>query len=143
MANEEPACSGFVGYQGERGDLEEYGGKLQQSSMADDDYNDIDMGSVAAVCEVAVCARISSRILASESRDRNILQHDLRVSNYYVSKLVGHKSKVCGLKWSHDDREIASGGDDNQLLVWNQHSQQPVLKLSEHTAVVKARACIS
>lgn len=82
----------------------------------------------------------SSRILASGSRDRNILQHDLRVANDYVSKLVGHKSEVCGLKWSHDDRELASGGNDNQLLVWNQHSQQPVLKLTEHTAAVKAIA---
>lgn len=27
-----------------------------------------------------------------------------------------------------------------QLLVWNQHSQQPVLKLTEHTAAVKAIA---
>ncbi|KAM7460308.1 hypothetical protein LguiA_023695 [Lonicera macranthoides] len=80
----------------------------------------------------------SSRILSSGSRDRNILQHDLRVANDYVSKLVGHKSEVCGLKWSHDDRELASGGNDNQLLVWNQHSQQPALRLTEHTAAVKA-----
>ncbi|KAE9465276.1 hypothetical protein C3L33_02816, partial [Rhododendron williamsianum] len=80
----------------------------------------------------------SSRILSSGSRDRNILQHDLRVPNDFVSKLVGHKSEVCGLKWSHDDRELASGGNDNQLLVWNQHSQQPILKLTEHTAAVKA-----
>ncbi|KAL6980554.1 B-type cell cycle switch protein ccs52B [Sarracenia purpurea var. burkii] len=83
----------------------------------------------------------SSRILSSGSRDRNILQHDLRVPNDFVSKLLGHKSEVCGLKWSHDDRELASGGNDNQLLVWNQHSQQqPVLKLTEHTAAVKAIA---
>lgn len=82
----------------------------------------------------------NSRILSSGSRDRNILQHDLRVSNDYVSKLVGHKSEVCGLKWSPDDRELASGGNDNQLLVWNQHSHQPILKLTEHTAAVKAIA---
>ncbi|KDP44936.1 hypothetical protein JCGZ_01436 [Jatropha curcas] len=82
----------------------------------------------------------NSRILSSGSRDRNILQHDLRVSNDFVSKLVGHKSEVCGLKWSHDDRELASGGNDNQLLVWNQHSSQPILKLTEHTAAVKAIA---
>ncbi|KAL0452830.1 UNVERIFIED_CONTAM: protein FIZZY-RELATED 3 [Sesamum latifolium] len=82
----------------------------------------------------------SSRILSSGSRDRNILQHDLRVPSDYISKLVGHKSEVCGLKWSHDDRELASGGNDNQLLVWNQHSQQPILKLTEHTAAVKAIA---
>ncbi|XVF23920.1 hypothetical protein REPUB_Repub13aG0081600 [Reevesia pubescens] len=82
----------------------------------------------------------NSRILSSGSRDRNILQHDLRVSSDYISKLVGHKSEICGLKWSHDDRELASGGNDNQLLVWNQHSQQPILKLTEHTAAVKAIA---
>ncbi|CAI0412025.1 unnamed protein product, partial [Linum tenue] len=52
--------------------------------------------------------------------------------------------QVCGLKWSHDDRQLASGGNDNQvtgsnrLLVWNQQSQQPILKLTEHTAAVKA-----
>ncbi|XP_068668102.1 protein FIZZY-RELATED 3-like isoform X1 [Aristolochia californica] len=82
----------------------------------------------------------SSCILSSGSRDRNILNHDLRVSNDFVGKLVGHKSEVCGLKWSHDDRELASGGNDNQLLVWNQHSQQPIFRLMEHTAAVKAIA---
>ncbi|KAL3523837.1 hypothetical protein ACH5RR_016671 [Cinchona calisaya] len=80
----------------------------------------------------------SSRILASGSRDRNILQHDLRIPNDFISKLSGHRSEVCGLKWSHDDRELASGGNDNQLLVWNQHSQQPILRLTEHSAAVKA-----
>ncbi|KAG1337861.1 protein FIZZY-RELATED 3 [Cocos nucifera] len=82
----------------------------------------------------------SSCMLSSGSRDKHILQHDLRVSKDYVSKLVGHRSEVCGLKWSHDDRELASGGNDNQLLVWNQHSQQPVLKFTEHTAAIKAIA---
>lgn len=36
----------------------------------------------------------NSRTLASGSRDRHILQHDLRISSDYVSKLVGHKSEV-------------------------------------------------
>ncbi|KAK4798923.1 hypothetical protein SAY86_024288 [Trapa natans] len=82
----------------------------------------------------------NSRILSSGSRDRAILHHDLRVQSDFIGKLVGHKSEVCGLKWSHDDRELASGGNDNQLLVWNQHSQQPALRLTEHTAAVKAIA---
>ncbi|KAG0592589.1 hypothetical protein M758_1G258300 [Ceratodon purpureus] len=82
----------------------------------------------------------SSHILSSGSRDRNILQRDVRVADDFVSKLVGHKSEVCGLKWSYDDRELASGGNDNQLFVWNQQSTQPVVKFSEHTAAVKAIA---
>ncbi|KAM4078283.1 hypothetical protein ACB094_09G025400 [Castanea mollissima] len=71
----------------------------------------------------------NSRTLAFRSRDCNILQHDLRVPDDFVSKLI-----VCGLKWFHNDKELASGGNDNQLLVWNQHSQQPALRLIEHIA---------
>jgi len=39
----------------------------------------------------------NSLILSSGSRDRNILQHDLHVSDDYVSKLVGHESEVDSL----------------------------------------------
>ncbi|KAJ0264821.1 Protein FIZZY-RELATED 2 [Hirschfeldia incana] len=82
----------------------------------------------------------SSSVLSSGSRDRSILQRDIRCQEDHVSKLTGHKSEVCGLKWSYDNRELASGGNDNKLLVWNQHSTQPVLRYCEHTAAVKAIA---
>ncbi|KAH9621217.1 hypothetical protein KSS87_016655 [Heliosperma pusillum] len=82
----------------------------------------------------------SSSTLSSGSRDKSILQRDIRVQDDFVSKLTGHKSEVCGLKWSYDNRELASGGNDNRLFVWNQHKTQPVLKYSEHTAAVKAIA---
>ncbi|KAL8520382.1 hypothetical protein ACS0TY_011058 [Phlomoides rotata] len=81
-----------------------------------------------------------SSTLSSGSRDKSILQRDVRAQEDYVSKLSGHKSEVCGLKWSYDNRELASGGNDNKLFVWNQHSTQPVLKYCEHTAAVKAIA---
>jgi WD40 repeat protein len=48
--------------------------------------------------------------------------------------------QVCGLKWSYDDRELASGGNDNQLCVWNTSSTSPVLKYGDHKAAVKAIA---
>ncbi|KAH7653485.1 cell division cycle 20-like protein 1 cofactor of APC complex protein [Dioscorea alata] len=82
----------------------------------------------------------SSSVLSSGSRDKTILQRDIRAQEDFVSKLTGHKSEVCGLKWSYDNRELASGGNDNRLFVWNQHSTQPVLKYCEHTAAVKAIA---
>lgn len=82
----------------------------------------------------------SSGVLSSGSRDRSILHRDTRVPNDYVARLSGHKSEVCGLKWSHDDRELASGGNDNQLYIWNHHSTSPALRFSEHTAAVKAIA---
>ncbi|KAF5478362.1 hypothetical protein F2P56_004927 [Juglans regia] len=82
----------------------------------------------------------SSSFLSSGGRDKTIFQRDVRAQEDFVSKLSGHKSEVCGLKWSYDDRELASGGNDNRLFVWNQNSTQPVLKYCEHTAAVKAIA---
>ncbi|KAK4374424.1 hypothetical protein RND71_005101 [Anisodus tanguticus] len=93
----------------------------------------------------------SSSQLSSGSRDKSILQRDIRAQEDYISKLSGHKSEVCGLKWSYDSRELASGGNDNrvfshinldddQLFVWNNHSTQPILKYCEHIAAVKAIA---
>ena len=64
----------------------------------------------------------------------------MRAPEHYTGKLVGHKSEVCGLKWSYDDRELASGGNDNQLYVWSANSVHPVLRYSDHTAAVKAIA---
>ncbi|KAL3498748.1 hypothetical protein ACH5RR_041480 [Cinchona calisaya] len=82
----------------------------------------------------------STSLLSSGSRDKSILQRDIRAQEDFVSKLSGHKSEVCGLRWSYDNRELASGGNDNRLFVWNHHSTQPALKYSEHTAAVKAIA---
>ena len=48
--------------------------------------------------------------------------------------------QVCGLKWSPDERELASGGNDNQLLIWNAHSTSHVTRFGDHTAAVKAIA---
>jgi len=77
------------------------------------------------------------QVLASGSRDRLILLRDVRVRESYVSKLQGHKQEVCGLRWSFDDNQLASGGNDNKLCIWNLHSTCPVQRFNEHTAAVK------
>mmetsp|Transcript_9850 Transcript_9850/g.26772 ORF Transcript_9850/g.26772 Transcript_9850/m.26772 type:complete len:499 (+) Transcript_9850:123-1619(+) len=82
----------------------------------------------------------SGNMLSSGSRDRSILQHDVRVPEQYVAKLSGHRQEVCGLKWSSDGQQLASGGNDNKLFVWNMHSTSPVLRFNDHTAAVKAIA---
>ena len=46
--------------------------------------------------------------------------------------------QVCGLKWSFDGQQLASGGNDNKLYVWSPHSTTPLLRFNEHTAAVKA-----
>lgn len=78
--------------------------------------------------------------LASGSRDRSILLRDVRSQESFTSKLEGHKQEVCGLKWSFDEQQLASGGNDNKLLVWNASQTTPILKFSDHKAAVKAIA---
>jgi len=80
----------------------------------------------------------NSHILSTGSRDRLIYHRDVRQRNDSVAKLVGHKQEVCGLRWSHNDRQLASGGNDNKLFIWNVNSTNPFAKFTEHTAAVKA-----
>lgn len=52
-----------------------------------------------------------------------------------------HKQEICGLKWSYDKQQLASGGNDNKLCIWSiRNSQSPVGKFSSHQAAVKALA---
>ncbi|KAL7267548.1 substrate-specific activator of APC-dependent proteolysis [Rhizina undulata] len=82
----------------------------------------------------------NEHILTSGSRDRIIYHRDVRAPDPFVAKLTGHKQEVCGLKWNSEDNQLASGGNDNKLLVWDALSTQPLFKFSDHTAAVKAIA---
>ncbi|TYZ64344.1 hypothetical protein PybrP1_012313 [[Pythium] brassicae (nom. inval.)] len=94
-----------------------------------------------------------ANLIASGSRDRTIYLRDLRAAEPFQFKLAGHKQEVCGLKWSFDDNQLASGGNDNKLFVWNMHGASsantsnsggsgtiPMVRYNDHTAAVKAIA---
>lgn len=77
--------------------------------------------------------------LSSGSRDRIILQRDIRGQG--ERKLMGHRQEICGLKWSPDGQFLASGGNDNKLLVWGRSGiTSPLQTYSDHKAAVKAIA---
>ena len=44
------------------------------------------------------------------------------------------------MKWSYDGSQLATGGNDNTLILWSGHSSVPLAKLKRHTAAVKALA---
>jgi hypothetical protein len=43
------------------------------------------------------------------------------------------------LSFSRCRAQLASGGNDNKLLVWNMHAHSPVLRFNDHTAAVKVQ----
>lgn len=79
-------------------------------------------------------------LLSSGSRDKEILHRDLRCSQDFTAKLLGHKQEICGLKWNFEGDQLASGGNDNKLIVWSAQSVSPLYKFKNHTAAVKAVA---
>jgi len=81
----------------------------------------------------------NDQLLATASRDRTIGLRDLRSTDATAS-LEAHKQEVCGLKWSLDGRQLASGGNDNQVLLWELHSSSPLARFRQHRAAVKALA---
>jgi len=77
-------------------------------------------------------------VLASGSKDYNIFLTDMRSKNQYNSKLVGHKQEICGLSFNHFDNKLASGGNDNKLIVWDCSKGVEMSRFSEHKAAIKA-----
>ncbi|GJZ51314.1 FIZZY-related 2-like protein, partial [Tanacetum coccineum] len=67
------------------------------------------------------------------SRDKSILQRDPRAQEAFVSKLNGHKSEASGLRWSYDNRELASCGNDNMRQ--SQMSASNNMQLSTHSVL--------
>ena len=77
-------------------------------------------------------------ILSSGSRDRSILHRDVREAPHSFKRLVGHRQEVCGLKWSPSGTQLASGGNDNKLLIWEGLNATSLHRFADHTAAVKA-----
>lgn len=87
------------------------------------------------------CLAWNADTICSGSRDRTIMHRDIRCDdNDQGKKLTHHRQEVCGLKWSPDKQLLASGGNDNQLLVWNLRRNDPTQTYNQHNAAVKALA---
>ena len=68
---------------------------------------------------VGALAWSTTGMLSSGSKDRSILNRDMRCKNDFIGSLNGHRQEVCGLKYSFDDSQLASGGNDNKLMIWS------------------------
>ena len=87
----------------------------------------------------------NKHILTSGSGDHSIVNRDVRQKNAFLSRWENaHSQEVIGLKWSPDGSQLASGGNDNVLNIWDSSKVRetgrvaPTHSLCEHTAAVKA-----
>nr|GMD72392.1 cell division cycle 20.2, cofactor of APC complex-like [Ipomoea batatas] len=78
--------------------------------------------------------------------DGLINNNDVRVRAPIVETYRGHHQEVCGLKWSASGQQLASGGNDNLLHIWDRStassnsSTKWLHRFEDHTAAVKALA---
>ncbi|CAA7033304.1 unnamed protein product [Microthlaspi erraticum] len=84
----------------------------------------------------------NNHILTTGGLDGKIINNDVRVSSHVVGSYKGHSLEVCGLKWSGSGQQLASGGNDSLVHVWDRcmGSTQWMHRLRGHTAAVKALA---
>ena len=81
----------------------------------------------------------------SGSRSGAINNLDVRRPDPVISVFHAHTQEVCGLSWSPTGRFLASGGNDNHVMIWDvSHVQagssspiMPLQSFEQHLAAVK------
>ncbi|XP_065847172.1 cell division cycle 20.2, cofactor of APC complex-like [Euphorbia lathyris] len=85
----------------------------------------------------------NNHILTTGGMDGQVINNDVRIRSHIVETYRGHHQEVCGLKWSASGQQLASGGNDNLVHIWDRSvasSTQWLHRLEDHTAAVKALA---
>ncbi|KAH8880077.1 WD repeat-containing protein slp1 [Thozetella sp. PMI_491] len=83
----------------------------------------------------------SKHLLSTGARSGLVYNHDVRIAEHKVAELVSHTSEVCGLEWRADGAQLATGGNDNLVSIWDARSLAvPKFTKTNHKAAVKALA---
>ncbi|KAH1121227.1 hypothetical protein J1N35_004387 [Gossypium stocksii] len=61
----------------------------------------------------------NSHILTTGGIDGMIVNNDVRIRSHVVKTYRGHRQEVCRLKWSASGQQLASGGHDNLVHIWD------------------------
>ncbi|EJW04610.1 hypothetical protein EDEG_01194 [Edhazardia aedis USNM 41457] len=88
--------------------------------------------------ESRVCAMSwNDHILSCGTKQGVVINYDLR-TGAEVKRYSNHVGEICGLKWSPDKRFLASGGNDNQVRIYELRTSIPRHIITAHNSAVKA-----
>lgn len=83
----------------------------------------------------------NKHLLSTGARSGLVYNHDVRIAQHKVAELVSHTSEVCGLEWRADGAQLATGGNDNLVTIWDARQlTAPKFQKTNHKAAVKALA---
>ncbi|EFH48549.1 hypothetical protein ARALYDRAFT_489619 [Arabidopsis lyrata subsp. lyrata] len=88
----------------------------------------------------------NNHILTTGGRDGKIINNDVRIRSSIVGSYLGHTDEVCGLKWSESGKQLASGGNDKVVHIWDRSlassnsTRKWLQRFEGHTAATKALA---
>ena len=77
-------------------------------------------------------------LIATGSRSGEIQINDVRIKQHIVSTWAEHTGEVCGLSYKSDGLQLASGGNDNTVMIWDTRTSLPQFSKKTHSAAVKA-----
>ena len=97
-------------------------------------FKNLSNGRICNICPT----NLNPNIFSFGSRDFIIKTIDLRTKTNPIINYIGHEKEICGMKWSLDDKKLASGGDDNLLFIWDIRKQRPEQKFNSHSSAIKA-----
>lgn len=99
-----------------------------------------DAGRIATMAMCPTGSAGGDNCLTVGSKSGNIFHFDPRNScRTPVLSLKEHTLEVCGLKRSYDVYQLASGGNDNKVCIWDlRWPSEPMWVQEDHLAAVKA-----
>lgn len=116
-------------------------------SIGKDDGNteiwDVETMSLVRTMRSGLGVRIGSQswletLVATGARSGEIQINDVRIRQHVVSTWDEHTGEVCGLSFKNDGLQLASGGNDNTVMIWDTRVSMPQWIKRSHTAAVKA-----
>ena len=78
--------------------------------------------------------------IATGARSGEIQINDIRVRKHIVATWEEHEGEVCGLSYKNDGFQLASGGNDNTVRIWDTRASRALWTKCNHRAAVKALA---